>query len=297
MVALRRKQSNKSNKIIYAFAFSVALNIFFLCSPRTSTSSGTTLNEKDLHLAINNVLDQNKNKVKSSIVMDTKYSLGNGFESDIDTGAVMNTKGKKNIIQSSLLEAIISNNRLNRRTRTGRSLNADDVWDGILNKGEEVMRKNNYSQNLVVFEVGAQLLRQSAQAARLKFHAFCIEPSPVSYKKMSRQLKFNLRTEPLLGDYIHLYNAAAGSTSGEMLDFHTTGGTGDHVGEYDVWNMKAGQVPDDFPDSKKGTIVQVPSLKLDDIIFYNKMKPSDFNALESNPPVIDNVWALKVKKN
>ncbi len=30
---------------------------------------------------------------------------------------------------------------------------------------------------------------------------------------------------------VHLYNAAAGAESGGALEFRSTGGTGDHVGE------------------------------------------------------------------
>ena len=59
--------------------------------------------------------------------------------------------------------------------------------------------------------------------------------------------------------------------------------------------MKAGKDPKDFPKSKQGKIMQIPSMKLDDIIF-GKVKPTEVKGLESgnNPPDIDEYWALKV---
>ncbi len=67
------------------------------------------------------------------------------------------------------------------------------------------------------------------------------------------------------------------------------------IGEFDMWNMKKGNPPEDWEEKKKGTIVKVPSRRLDDII-YNKVKPNDLKGLEagSNPPDIDRVFALKV---
>ena len=101
--------------------------------------------------------------------------------------------------------------------------------------------------------------------------------------------------DPSVGEFIHLYNVAAGGESSGMLDFVSSGGTGDHVGEFDMWNMKPGKPPEDWPAAKKGKVVQIPSMKLDDIV-YNKVKPNAIKGLESgsNPPKIDDVWAIKV---
>lgn len=62
-----------------------------------------------------------------------------------------------------------------------------------------------------------------------------------------------------------------------------------------MWNMKAGKPPEEWDDSKKGKIVQIPSMKIDDII-YGKVKPNTVTGLESgqNTSALDKVWALKV---
>jgi Methyltransferase FkbM domain len=43
-------------------------------------------------------------------------------------------------------------------------------------------------------------------------------------------------------------------------------GTGDHVGEFDVWNMKVGSTNDEKLAEKLGETVQVASIRVDDII-------------------------------
>ena len=172
----------------------------------------------------------------------------------------------------------------------------EDIWDDILNKGVKLMEKNGYKEHLTVFEVGAQQAKQSLDAAKKLFHAHLIEPSPISFEKITNQMKKEVHNNPTLGKFIHLYNVAAGDESGSMLDFHTTGGTGDHIGEYNIWEMKKGPVPDEWPEDKKGQIVKIPSLRLDDIIYYNKVKPNQIRGLErgQNPPFTQNVWAVKV---
>ena len=58
--------------------------------------------------------------------------------------------------------------------------------------------------------------------------------------------------------------------------------------------MKPGK-EEGIPDHKMGKLIQIPSVKLDDIIF-GKVKPTEVKGLESgnNPPDIDEYWALKV---
>jgi len=46
------------------------------------------------------------------------------------------------------------------------------------------------------------------------------------------------------------------STSEGTVDFKSTGGTGDHVGEFDMWRMKKTTDTKDL----KGNIVQVPQV-------------------------------------
>ena len=156
------------------------------------------------------------------------------------------------------------------------------------------MKQNNYKERLVAVEVGAQDPTQSLQALRAKFEVRCVEPSPKSFLRIKYRMKtfFKKDNNDSLQQYFHLYNAAAGATSGGTLDFRSTGGTGDHVGEFDMWNMKAEKVPDDWPKEKKGEIVKVQSIQLDDIIYDNKVKPSFGGS--SSLPSIDTVYALKI---
>jgi len=199
---------------------------------------------------------------------------------------------------------------------------------------------NDDENNLVVIEVGAQSARQCLLAAQAKFHTHCVEPSPKSFKQMQREIYRELEVEAAAaaaaaaaaenvntnnhdrggenseilttssGRFIHLYNAAAGSESGKTLDFFTTGGTGDHVGEFDMWNMKPGKMPDEFPPEKRGEVIKVPSIKMDDLILYNKVQPFELQIMNHPklgkgnkkkakaffppPPKIDQVFALKI---
>ena len=94
------------------------------------------------------------------------------------------------------------------------------------------MKNSKSEEHLVVFEVGAQAARQSLIAAQAQFHTYCIEPSPISFKKIHSTISAKVKEDPPIGEFLHLYNAAAGAKSGEMLDFRTSGGTGDGVGKY-----------------------------------------------------------------
>lgn len=173
----------------------------------------------------------------------------------------------------------------------------DNLWQDILNKGVEIMEKNNYAKHLVVIEVGAHIAKQSIDAAKLKYHAYCVEPSPKSFKMMYTAAGFRLRKEPQLAPYLHLLNMAAGSETGNMLEFKSAGSTGDHIGNFDMWNMKVGNADPDLPASKKGDIVKVSSLKIDDLIYNRGNYISKFDGLSSDPPPpppIDDVFAIKI---
>ncbi len=192
-----------------------------------------------------------------------------------------------------------------------RPYGAEAVWEDLLLHGEEIMKKNNNNNNnnqqqqhLVVVEVGAQNENQSLLAAKMKYHVHCVEPSPKSFQSIYGAMKKKLRRN-VNKDYdsdtkkfIHLYNVAAGRESNQMLDFYTTGGTGDHVNQIDMWNMKRGPVPDDWPEEKRGKMVKVPSVQLDDIIYENRVKPNVLEGLGNDdgspPPPIDKVYALKI---
>ena len=174
----------------------------------------------------------------------------------------------------------------------------DNVWQDILNKGAEIMEKNHYSKHLVSIEVGAHRPKQSLDAAKMNFHTYCVEPSPKSFQKIHTSTAFKVHKEPKLGPYIHLLNMAAASKTGEMLEFKSEGSTGDHVGNFDMWNMKANDNTNESVVVASGNMVQVSSLRLDDLI-YNRVdmiKELNHNGLESgsNPPPIDEVHAIKI---
>ncbi len=170
------------------------------------------------------------------------------------------------------------------------------VWEDLIKNGQEIMERDNYSKHLTVIEVGAQNENQSLLAAKAKFHIHCVEPSPSSFRSIQRVLQKKLRhaQDQESRQYIHLYNVAASDTSGQTLDFYSTGGTGDHVGEYDMWNMKPGKMPDDWPEDKRGEMIQVQSIQLDDLIYYNKVEQTKVKIFDTIPPKIDEVYALKV---
>lgn len=195
-------------------------------------------------------------------------------------------RGTQNVINSDILDIT---------SKVDHFYSTDNLWQDIINKGVEVMKKDNYENHLVVFEVGAQKVKQSLDAAKEKFHAYCIEPSPKSFNEIRREMAGEIEKNKYLEEFLHIYNVAAGSKSNELLEFRSTGGTGDHVGEFDMWNMKPGAMPEHFTAAKKGEIIRVPSMRLDDIIYDNSVKPDMKDVAGAiNTPEIDKVWALKV---
>mmetsp|Transcript_23762 Transcript_23762/g.29226 ORF Transcript_23762/g.29226 Transcript_23762/m.29226 type:complete len:474 (+) Transcript_23762:845-2266(+) len=201
-----------------------------------------------------------------------------------------------------------------------RPYGASNVWEDIIEQGKQIMlkKKNNnnnksddYDKNyLTVIEVGAQSAKQCLLAAEAQFHTHCVEPSPKSFERMQREISRERKRNPSIQKYIHLYNVAAAAESGKTLDFFATGGTGDHVGEFDMWNMKPGKMPDEFPPEKRGEVIKVPSIKMDDLILYNKVQPFELQIMNHPklgkgnkkkakaffppPPKIDQVFALKI---
>jgi len=135
------------------------------------------------------------------------------------------------------------------------------VWESLLKSSLDGKKKN---KKQAVIEVGVHSPKQCIIAAELGYDSHCFEPSPKSFTRVENGVK---NTPPDTRDRIHLHNEAVGSTSGQTIPFHSTGGTGDHVGEYDMWQMKRRFEIKSVQDSKKrGTIVQVPTVRLDDFI-------------------------------
>jgi FkbM family methyltransferase len=168
-----------------------------------------------------------------------------------------------------------------------------DVWDSLLKSSS--LSDGTKKKKQVVIEVGVHSPKQCINAAELGYDTHCFEPSPKSFNRVENGVK---KTRSDTRDRIHLHNEAVGSTSGQTIPFHSTGGTGDHVGEYDMWKMKRRYESNSVEDSKKrGTIVHVPTVRLDDFIgsddidgdkvFLLKIdtqgfEPSIFNGLEKS---------------
>jgi hypothetical protein len=128
------------------------------------------------------------------------------------------------------------------------TMNPLDVWETLI--------KTPKKEKTTVIEVGVHSPKQCIDAAKRGYDTHCFEPSPLSYSRIERGI--GKITTPETRDRIHIYNQAVGATSGQTIPFHSTGGTGDHVGEYDMWRMKKHFVSQSEQDLKKrGTIVQV----------------------------------------
>ncbi len=109
------------------------------------------------------------------------------------------------------------------------TMNPLDVWETLI---KTPIKK----EKTTVIEVGVHSPKQCIDAAKRGYDTHCFEPSPLSYSRIERGI--GKTTTPETRDRIHIYNQAVGATSGQTIPFHSTGGTGDHVGEYDMWRMK-----------------------------------------------------------
>lgn len=88
----------------------------------------------------------------------------------------------------------------------------------------------------VAMEVGMHRARQCSIAAKAGLEAHCFEPSPVSFERVKNQVQ--QESQEVQEDRVKLYNRAASETSEGTVDFKSSGGTGDHVGEFDLWRME-----------------------------------------------------------
>lgn len=143
------------------------------------------------------------------------------------------------------------------------AMNPLDVWESLIKSSSSSNNKDEKKQTVI--EVGVHSPKQCIDAAELGYDTHCFEPSPLSYTRIERGVE--KQTSPQTRDLVHIYNTAVGATSGQTIPFHSTGGTGDHVGEYDMWQMKKKfERTSDADLKKRGTIVQVPTVRLDDFI-------------------------------
>ncbi len=145
------------------------------------------------------------------------------------------------------------------------------VWNHLIEEAKALSasESNNPIPMLHVMEVGMHRAGQCLDAARQKFTAHCVEPSPQSVSRINGRI---LKAPAEVRRNIKFYQMAASDTSGGDLQFMSEGGTGDHVGGgVDVWTMTKTDESD--ADTKKDKMVTVKSVAIDDII-SNKVKPT-----------------------
>ena len=104
---------------------------------------------------------------------------------------------------------------------------------------------------------------QCLQAATAGLDTHCVEPSPKSFQRIESHIK--TKVDEKIRQNIHLYNVAAGPTSGDYVDFSSSGGTGDHIGKQDMWAMTENVTV--VYKGKESTVIKVPTMRLDDIVF------------------------------
>ena len=146
------------------------------------------------------------------------------------------------------------------------------VWNSIVEAAAaDAAAAAAAGRPLVAVEVGVHSPRHCLHAAEQGFLTHCFEPSPLSYARLvgSPIVK---DASPEVKARVVPHREAAGPSSGGTVPFHSTGGTGDHVGEYDMWKMeRRRQDPPSSGESqldrkKRGEIIEVPTTKLDDFI-------------------------------
>ena len=150
-----------------------------------------------------------------------------------------------------------------------RQFDADRVWTMLIQEGSALLSNPDNNQHpligTIAMEVGMHRPKQCLEAARAGFQAHCVEPSPASFQRVQKGVK---KESLEIRNRVHLYPMAAGGTTGDKVPFTAMGGTGDHVGNVDAWNMKT---PEESNIKEQvtyavGSILEVPTIRLDDII-------------------------------
>jgi FkbM family methyltransferase len=126
-----------------------------------------------------------------------------------------------------------------------------------------VMGHPNPTTSQVVIEVGCFRLDQSMVASSLGFRTLSFDPSPQNFQKMKEQYD---RLPEEQRNRMELYPKAVSDQSGQILEFASIGGTGDHaVGvTIDQGNHKYVH--------KENAVVKVATVALDDLILSDAYK-------------------------
>jgi FkbM family methyltransferase len=142
-------------------------------------------------------------------------------------------------------------------------INAEHVWKQLLEEGAAAMLHNTTENSGIVIEVGVHKALQCLQAAQFGWKTHCVEPSPKSFSRVKSRV--NQKGFEAARKQITLHNVAAGSSSGGTVPFTAVGGTGDHVGDINMWTMEK-TAADTKTKTESGELIEVPSMRLDDLI-------------------------------
>jgi FkbM family methyltransferase len=143
------------------------------------------------------------------------------------------------------------------------SISVEMVWDQLLKEGVKQTKDGMVG---VVMEVGVYRATQCIEAAETGFQTHCVEPSPISFPLIQEDVS---KTSTDVQSRIYLYNVAAGPVSGLTVPFVVSGDTGDHVGDFDMWNMEPGAKEVHLAEYGNGKLVHVPTMRVDDIVANN----------------------------
>ena len=161
-------------------------------------------------------------------------------------------------------------------------VNADKIWEMLLKEASREAKMSTFTPTkpslpMVAIEVGMFSVKQCLHAVESGLEAFCIEASPRNFRSIERDVKFR-RLSPQIEARLHIQNRAAAPISGQLVPFSSHGGTGDHVGVANAWEMSSESTigaKDVSPSSRNHSndhnredrnIVQVETLALDDLI-------------------------------
>ena len=161
----------------------------------------------------------------------------------------------------------------------------DGLWFNLAREGSALLREDPDAM-IHVMTVGMDLPTHCVGAAMRGLQAHCIEPSPISERKISRRLK-NSVDEGRNIQFYHMNAAAAAADTRLDLPLNSEGGT-----RYDTRNTKNEPNHGPMSDTERKRAI-VKSIAIDDII-DNKVVPTTSFAPEEESREIDKLFLLKI---
>jgi hypothetical protein len=109
-------------------------------------------------------------------------------------------------------------------------ISADLIWSDMIMEGAARIAAEG---SVTAMEVGMFHARQCTEAAQKGLQAHCVEAAPTAMSRVNDWISLQSQE---IRQRIHVYNMAAGDSSGGKVPFFTASSTGDHVGDFDMWN-------------------------------------------------------------